>query len=147
MANSFVYTSAAVLLVVVVLFSIAIIHNSVDKSRLLATPGIPVEKAIRSSFGSSTIHASVDDVFSVLMNFKDYNKWSLLKEYRWEETTADGVPLVGSEGSVEVSDITSSCRSSYSSCSSSPACGKTNGLSDISGGFHPEKTSSQVHST
>jgi len=147
MANSTVYTSAAVLFVIVVLFSITIILNSVDKSKLLATPGIPIEKATRSSFGSSTIHASVDEVFSVLMNFKDYNKWSLLKDYRWEDTTADGVPLVGSEGSVEVSDITSSCRSSYSSCPSSPVCGKANGFSDISGGFHPEKTSSQVHST
>jgi len=103
MANSVVYISAAVgFILIVILFLFAIIQNSVDDASLLATPTIPVQNGILTSFASTTIHASVDEVFAVLLNYKEYSKWSLFSEHKWEETTADGVPLVGTKGTFKV---------------------------------------------
>lgn len=103
MANTLVYTSAGVaFILIVLLFLVAWIQNSVNESRLLATPGIPKENAVLTSFASARISATADEVFKVMLNYKDYSKWSCFSEYTWKETTEDGAPLVGSKGKFKV---------------------------------------------
>lgn len=103
MANTVVYTSAGVAFVIVILLSLATwIRNSVDDSRLIATPTISKENAIFTSFGSARINAPPAEVFAVLMNHKDYSKWSRFSDHKWQDVNADGAPFVGSEGSFKV---------------------------------------------
>lgn len=64
---------------------------------------IPVENAIRSFVGSSIIHASAEAVFEELLRVNDYSKWSSFMAYNWKDLDADGVPLVGSDGTCVVS--------------------------------------------
>ena len=100
MANILVYTSAGIAFVL--LFVVAWIQNSVNESRLLATPSIPKENAVLTSFASARISAPADDVFKAMLSYKDYSKWSCFSQYKWQETTEDGAPLVGSKGLFKV---------------------------------------------
>lgn len=79
-----------------------LIAFSVDQSSLLETPNIPVEKAIITSFASTTIHATADDVFTALTNFKESSEWSSFTNYTWKDAAADGVPRVGDNGKLEL---------------------------------------------
>jgi hypothetical protein len=104
--NTVVYVSAGAAFVIIsIFFLIAFIQNSVDESRLLATPTIPAQNAVLTSFASTKIYATADEVFNVLLNYKDYHKWSSASEYKWKDVTADGVPLTGSTGIFKVSCI------------------------------------------
>jgi hypothetical protein len=103
MANTIVYTSAGVaFILIVLLFLVAWIQNSVNENRLLATPSIPKENGVFTTFASARIAAPADEVFKVMLNYKDYSKWSCFSQYKWRETTEDGAPLVGSTGSFKV---------------------------------------------
>jgi hypothetical protein len=103
MANTLVYTSAGIaFILIVLLFLVAWIQNSVSESRLLATPSIPKENAVLTSFASARISAPADDVFKAMLSYKDYSKWSCFSQYTWQETTEDGAPSVGSKGSFKV---------------------------------------------
>jgi hypothetical protein len=103
MANTIVYISAGVALILIgLLFLVALVQNSIKESPLLPTPTIPKEKAVFTSFASARISAPADEVFAVLLNYKDYSKWSCFSQYRWREVTKDGSPLIGSNGSFKV---------------------------------------------
>ena len=102
MANTIVYTSAGVAFILIVLLLLVVwIQNSVKKSRVLPTPSIPKENAVFTSFASARISAPVDDVFAVLLNYKDYSKWSCFSQYKWQKTEG-GIPVIGSKGSFKV---------------------------------------------
>lgn len=87
---------------IAILFTIAIVQNSVDESSIIATPNIPRENGVLTAFASIKIKASADEVFSMIMKFKDCSSESTFSEHRWKEVTADGVPMVGSTGSYKV---------------------------------------------
>jgi len=101
MASTYLYISIAALLVTI-LFLIIIVRNSARENNVLATPSIPVQNAVLTSFASTTINASAGEVFDILTSFKDYDKWSSWSHHKWEETAADGVPVVGSKGTTKV---------------------------------------------
>lgn len=106
MANSLVYTSAGIAFILIALLSLIVwIQNSINESRLLPTPTIPKENAVLTSFASARINAPVDEVFAVLLNYKDYLKWSCFSQYKWQEVTEDGAPRVGSTGSFKVRSL------------------------------------------
>lgn len=101
MAILLVYIGAAVAFVLGV--TVYLMAFSVDHTRVLGTPSIPAENGILTSYGSATIHATVDEVFTALTRFDEYTKWSSFNNYMWEDTTANGVPAVGSKGRFQVS--------------------------------------------
>lgn len=100
MASSLVYITAAICTVVALFLYL---KSSLDRKGLMATPNIPIEKVTITSYASSTILAKPEKVFEVLMNHDEYAKWSSFKDYKWHETTEDGIPVVGSKGSFLVS--------------------------------------------
>jgi len=102
MASTLLYMSIAAVLIAF-LFLVAIVQNSVDESRIIATPNIPRENGVLTSSASIKIKASAEEVWAVITNFKDYSTWTSFSEYKWKEVTADGVPMVGSTGSFKVS--------------------------------------------
>jgi hypothetical protein len=102
MASTLLYMSIAAVLIAF-LFLVAIVQNSVDESRIIATPNIPRENGVLTSSASIKIKASAEEVWTVITNFKDYSTWTSFSEYKWKEVTADGVPMVGSTGSFKVS--------------------------------------------
>jgi hypothetical protein len=87
---------------IAILFLIATIQNSVDESNIMPTPNIPRENGILTAVASIEIKASVDEVFAVISNFKDYSTETPFAEFHWKKMTADGVPMVGSTGSFKV---------------------------------------------
>ncbi len=98
----YVCTAVAFLLIALVLL-IAFLQNSVDQHHLLATPTIPLKHGVVTSFASTKINASVDEVFAVLVNFEDYPKWSSSTEYRWHTHMTDGLLVPGCVGTLKVS--------------------------------------------
>ncbi len=103
MANTALYASAAVsLLIVTLLFLIAALQNALRRRRCIATPTISKKDAVFTVFASTRIKATADEVFDVVMNFKNYSAWSPLDEYKWSTMSADGVPLDGSTGTFKV---------------------------------------------
>jgi hypothetical protein len=108
MASATTYISASVALVTIaILFLIAIAQNSVDEKNLMSTPTIPIQKGVLTSFASTRIKASVENVFAAMINFKGYSTWSAYSDYKWDSVAADGVPLNGTTGSFKVSSMTS----------------------------------------
>jgi hypothetical protein len=101
MASTFFYMSLAAL-AIALLFLIAAIQNSVDESHIIATPNIPRENGVLTVFSSTKIKASVDEVFAVITNFKDYSTWATFTDFKWKTMTIDGVPMTGSTGSFKV---------------------------------------------
>lgn len=84
-------SAGVAIFLIAILFLIAVIQNSVDDSRLLATPSIAKKDGILTSFARTKINASVDEVYSVLTNFKDYSSWnSHISEHKWENVTLGG---------------------------------------------------------
>ena len=55
--------------------------------------------SVLTSSLSMIIHASVDEVFAVLVNYKDYS-WSSNTKYTWDDEN----PRVGSNGTITVSN-------------------------------------------
>jgi hypothetical protein len=94
-----VYAGAAVAFIFGITFYLIAFS---DRRSILGTPNIPAEKGVLTSYGSTTIHATVDEVFAALTNFKEYSEWSSIKNHTWEDATEDGVPRVGSNGKFEV---------------------------------------------
>jgi hypothetical protein len=108
MASATTYISAGVAFVTItILFLIAIAQNSVDEKNLMSTPTIPIQKGVLTSFASTRIKASAEDVFAAMINFKGYSTWSAYSGYKWDSVAADGVPLNGNTGSFKVSSMTS----------------------------------------
>lgn len=104
MPTTRVYVSAAVVFVLIsLLFLIAMIQNSVDDDRLIATPNIRRESAVMTSFASTKIKGNADEVFAVVKNYKGYSDWSPFHDYEWEDVSVDGVPRFGSLGTFKVS--------------------------------------------
>lgn len=101
MANTLLWMTFAVI-AIAFLFLIAAIQNSVDESRIIATPNIPRENGVLTSFASTKIKASVEEVFAVVSKFKDYSAETPFSNFKWKEVTADGVPMTGSTGSFKV---------------------------------------------
>ncbi len=101
MANTLLYMTFA-FIAITLLFLIAAVQNSVDESRLIATPNIPQEKGVLTSFASIKIKSSAEEVFAVVSSFKDYSTWATFSDFKWKEVTADGVPMTGSMGSFKV---------------------------------------------
>ncbi|KAE9381641.1 hypothetical protein N431DRAFT_321990 [Stipitochalara longipes BDJ] len=98
MASTFFWAGFAAL-AIALLFLIAIIQNSVDEKTIIPTPSIPQENGVMSSFASTKIKASVEEVFAVMASFKDYSTRTPFSAFNWKNKTADGVPMVGSTGS------------------------------------------------
>ena len=94
-----IYASATLAFVFGIIFYLVI---SNDRSSILATPSIPVEKGVLTSYGSTTIHATVDEVFAALLNFEDYSEWSAIYNHTWENAMEDSMPAAGSRGKFEV---------------------------------------------
>jgi len=101
MAQTIVYVIATVVIVTII-FLIAALQNSVDDKTLLATPTIPRGKAVLTSFASTRINATVDEVWTAIVNFKECSKWSPFSEHKWNEVGADGAPLTGCTGTFKV---------------------------------------------
>jgi len=87
---------------IAILFLVAIVQNSVDERSVIATPNIPRENGILTSFVSIKIKASAEEVFAVMASFKDYSTETPFSAFNWENVTADGVPMVGSTGTFKV---------------------------------------------
>ena len=82
----------------------AYLDGEIDERTLLATPSISKSDASFTSFATIRINASAEDVWAAVLAFQDYPGWnSVLKKSTWAETTADGVPFVGSKGTIRVS--------------------------------------------
>jgi hypothetical protein len=108
MASATTYLSAAVAFVIItILFLLAIAQNAVYEKNLMSTPTIPIQKGVLTSFASTKINASVEDVFAAMINFKGYSTWSAFSDYKWDSVAADGVPLNGTTGSFRVSSMSS----------------------------------------
>jgi hypothetical protein len=101
MASTLLWAGFAVL-AIALLFLVAIVQNSVDENSIIATPSIPRENGVMSSFTSIKIRASVEEVFAVMASFKDYSSGTPFASYKWKDKTDDGVPIVGSTGSFRV---------------------------------------------
>lgn len=103
MANTLVYVGVAVVLITI-LFLIAAIQNSVDESRLMATPTIPRSNAVFTSTASTKIKATPEEVFAVITNFEEYDAWSTsFTDYHWHNLQlVDGLPGPGSTGTFQV---------------------------------------------
>jgi hypothetical protein len=101
MASTLLWASFAAV-AIAILFLIAAVQNSVDESSIIATPSIPRENAIFTAVASVKIKASVEEVFAVISNFKDYSTETPFAWFHWQKVTADGAPMVGSTGSFKV---------------------------------------------
>jgi hypothetical protein len=101
MASTLLWASVAAL-AIGVFFLIAIVQNSVDEKDIIATPNIPRENGILTSFASIKIRASAEEVFAVIAGFKDFPTETPFSGFSWKNVTADGVPMVGSTGSFHV---------------------------------------------
>ena len=101
MANTVLWMIFAAI-AIALLFLIAAIQNSVDESRIIATPNIPRESGVLTSFASTKIKASAEEVFVVVSNYKDYSTLTSFSDFKWKDVTADGVPMTGSTGSFKV---------------------------------------------
>lgn len=91
----------------IALISFAIIsriRNSVDEKSIIATPSIPLDRAVvTASSGTTRIKASVGDVFDFISKFKDPGQNLLFTRFKWEDVDDNGVPLPGSIGKYYVS--------------------------------------------
>src|SRR6266700_7995913 len=101
MANTLVWASFAAA-AIAILFIIAIVQNCVDEQSIIATPNIPRENGVLTSFASIKIKASAEEVFAVMASFKDYSTDTPFSAFNWKNVTADGVPMVGSTGYFDV---------------------------------------------
>lgn len=101
MASTLSWASVAAV-AIGIFFLIAIVQNSVDEKNIIATPNIPRENGILTSFASIKIKASVEEAFAVMASFKDYSTETPFSTFKWKNVTADGVPMVGSTGSFNV---------------------------------------------
>ncbi|KUJ22334.1 uncharacterized protein LY89DRAFT_575707 [Mollisia scopiformis] len=94
--------AAVAFVLISLLLLVAIIQNSVDNDRLIATPSIPLKNAVLTAFASTKVKGSADEVFSVVQNYKGYSDWSPFHEYKWKDVSLDGVPRVGSMGTFKL---------------------------------------------
>lgn len=93
---------AGAFLFISLLFVIAMIQNSVDEERLIATPSIRRENAVLTTFASIKVKGNADEVFAVVGKYKGYSDCAPFHDYKWKEVTMDGVPRVGSRGTFTV---------------------------------------------
>ena len=99
MASTVVYLCAGVAFILVAIL-IATVRNYVDDKNLVATPTIPKANAVLTSFASTKIKATEDDVFAVIANFKDQAWSSSFTDYKFDNQQ---VPQTGSKGTFKVS--------------------------------------------
>jgi hypothetical protein len=109
MASTGVYLCAAVAFILIaILFLIAAIQNSVDEKNLMATPTIPKANAVLTSFASTKIKATEDEVFAVITDFKDYTWSSSFTDYKFDNQQ---IPQAGSKGTFKVRPFLHASRS------------------------------------
>lgn len=88
------------LVVLSLLLLVAFLQGSHATKSIYSMPSIASkEDGVFTSSLSMLMHASVDDVFGVLLNYKDYS-WSSNMKYTWDDET----PGVGSNGTITVSN-------------------------------------------
>lgn len=98
------YFILACFTVVIFLFILAFFDTLIDEKKILATPTISKKKAVFTALASTKINAKAQDVFDVLLDFKNYGKWNThTPQCHWDKVMADGVPLVGTKGTVKAS--------------------------------------------
>jgi len=91
-----------VILALSAIFLIALLQGSIETKSIRATPSIDIKDGVLTCSASTIVQASVDEVFGVLRNYKDYS-WASHFEYEWKGKTKEGIPVVGSTGTVTVS--------------------------------------------
>lgn len=99
-------TYATVLLgsaLAVLFYIVSRVRNHVHKEDIIPTPTIPRESAVFTSFSSARIRGDADEVFAAVLDFEAYPAWSLYAKYTWNETDAEGLPVVGCAGICQVS--------------------------------------------
>lgn len=89
-----------VILAFSVIFLVVLLQGSSETKSIRATPSIAVKDGVLTCSASAILQASVDEVFAVLLNYKDYS-WASHHKYEWKEK--DGIPVLGSTGMVTVS--------------------------------------------
>jgi hypothetical protein len=100
--------AAAIVITSLVLFllTIAIIHYNIDEKSLINTPNISLRAAVLTSFAKAEINGSVDEVFQAVLNYQECASSVPFSNYKWDNVTADGVPVVGSTGTFRVREAT-----------------------------------------
>lgn len=87
---------------VLLLLTAAIIHYNIDEKSLISTPNISLRAAVLTSFAKAEINGSVDEVFQAVLNYEECASSVPFSNYKWDDVTADGVPVVGSTGTFRV---------------------------------------------
>ncbi|CAL3962083.1 unnamed protein product [Diplocarpon coronariae] len=100
MNSAITYAGVALALIVISLFLLVRTAKTCAQNEqdILSTPTISRDCAVFTSFGSTRISGSPDDVFAAILDFETYPTWSSYVEYEWSEAGADGLPSVGSPG-------------------------------------------------
>ena len=93
--------AGATLFLVALLFLMMTRSSSESNSKLTGRPVLE-KSAIVSTFASSKIKATPDEVFSAITDYSSYPTWSPFAIYEWKDTDEKGVPLVGSTGNFKV---------------------------------------------
>ncbi|KAK0119129.1 hypothetical protein ONS95_007991 [Cadophora gregata] len=90
-------------LLIAFLFLMTTRRSSQDRSnsKPIGRPA-PDSKAVVRTFASRKIKASPDEVYSAMIDYKSYPKWSSFAIYEWEDTSEASVPPVGSKGNFKV---------------------------------------------
>ncbi|KAL5320847.1 hypothetical protein ACEPPN_011657 [Leptodophora sp. 'Broadleaf-Isolate-01'] len=103
MASTAIYSVAGISFVLVtLLFYFATKSSCGEKSKSIVTKTSTERKPIVSSFVSTKIKGTADEVFSAILDYESYPIWSPSTEYKWKDTDAEGVPVVGSTGTFKV---------------------------------------------
>ena len=93
-----------------------ILYSSRSETHLTKAFIVTKDRAVLTTFASARISAPIDDVFAVMLNYKDYGKWSCFQQHKWQaEVDVSGAPPVGTKGSVSVSSHL------FDSCAPSPS--------------------------
>ena len=93
--------AGAIFFLVALLFLMMTRSSSESNSKLTGRPVLE-KSAVVSTFASSKIRATPDEVFSAITDYSSYPTWSPFAIYEWKDTDEKGVPLVGSTGNFKV---------------------------------------------
>ncbi|KAH7417260.1 hypothetical protein BKA64DRAFT_718056 [Cadophora sp. MPI-SDFR-AT-0126] len=102
MTTFIIFLAAGVSVFLVALLFLTGTRRSRDGSNPKSTGHFPQTKAVVSTFVSTKIKGTADEVFSAIIDYNSYPIWSPFAIYEWENTNEEGVPLVGSTGNFKV---------------------------------------------
>lgn len=94
-------TAGATFFLVALLFLMMTRSSSESNSKLTGRPVLE-KSTVVTTFASSKIKATPDEVFSAITDYSSYPTWSPFAIYEWKNTDEKGVPLVGSTGNFKV---------------------------------------------